>query len=1052
MIRVVHLSDFHLNMDQIDDFNDFVMKALISDLKTFNEEKKIDIIVFSGDLIDQGGKSFDNDIEYAFLNFEESVINPLSNQLLLPKDRFFFSPGNHDLKKSADEDYEDNGLTEKLKSIEIVNDHIDSKKLSGMKRILPYKEFEKDFYNTFDGTKELSHFESTFKLKINDRLVGITSFNTSWRCYDSNTDKGKLIIGERQFIKSRKIINNCDIAIAIMHHPIDWLKDFEYKYAKDYISKDYGLLLCGHVHEGSSWIESTRYGNLFRSIASSNWTSNIRSRSIDFCNGYSIIDYGISDNKLINHFRRYSHKREKYIPDVELGDDNGMFVTDIPSTQEVTKLQFKLGIARKIQDLYLEDKNEHLLSYYTNTKAPKNINELFVMPIIVDKEQYGLENEDKEEHFNVMDICTSNKNQIIFGMKESGKTVLMDKILIEFTNNIERYEKIPVHIDFGVFSHSRFETEISQFLGVKILDIESLLINQDVVILIDNFEFSKKANFKKIDLLQNLIKKYPNIQVIAASSLTLSGEIPLELFDYSEIALFRILTIKNFRVKQIRELMIKWFKNSDNFVSDEKVDNLIKVFHSFNLPSNPLAVSMFLWIIEQQENYKPINNASMLENFVERLFKKQCKVEIYSDNFDYRNKERLLAEIAFKMYEANNKNYYLTYNEVLNFVHEYLIVRKFEDFNDIEIIEHFIEVGVLLIEKSDYEDKLRFRFNCIFKYFLMKKMDYSEKFKNYVLSEENYLNFIDEIDYYTGLNRGKDDILNLVVDRMSKEYEDIIQKVESEKYGFDNYFETSRCITSQLDTAFVDKITKSEKPTEDQLDKVQDKLLDKLDSENGIERKEEVKPLEKLEKLWVLSARVLKNTEETEVKDLKLNTLRKVTKCSMAFAILYKYITLNFLKENDKVNPLFKEELELQLTFLPYIHQSMLHNLVGTNKLSAVIREKIEKDTCDNSISGFENFITIFLYADIKGKDYKKYIRKFINGISRNFVYDITLLKIISYYYLRSKTDKEDIEFENLLGDLHIRCISKSKRGNLNKGIKTEIMNDYRKNKKSFGK
>jgi predicted NACHT family NTPase len=115
---------------------------------------------------------------------------------------------------------------------------------------------------------------------------------------------------------------------------------------------------------------------------------------------------------------------------------------------------------------------------------------------------------------------------------------------------------------------------------------------------------------------------------------------------------------------------------------------IILIFSTLNIPRTPLAVSMFLWIIEQQENYKPINNATMLENFIERLFKKQSSSEIYSEKFDYRNKERLLAEISFFMYSNKQINYRVSKRDLIKFIYDHLRALKF-GFQEDEVLNEF---------------------------------------------------------------------------------------------------------------------------------------------------------------------------------------------------------------------------------------------------------------------------------------------------------------------------------------------------------------------------
>jgi len=269
MFRVVHLSDIHLNNKAIEDVENFIMPALIEDLKRFNNETQIDLIVFSGDLVDKGGKSFNN-IDLAFDAFEKIIINPISEKIEISKNKIFITPGNHDIKIDADEEFVEIGLASFLNNPNKVNNYININSGNGIKRVFPFKNFEKKLYEAYPEKYKLSNFQSCFQLKIRDCLTGVTCFNSAWRCYGSNSDKNNIILGEKQITDARKIIKDCHLKIAIIHHHLNWLASFEQKSLISFIEKDYDLLFCGHEHEGSVWTQTGIYGSLFVSIAPSN--------------------------------------------------------------------------------------------------------------------------------------------------------------------------------------------------------------------------------------------------------------------------------------------------------------------------------------------------------------------------------------------------------------------------------------------------------------------------------------------------------------------------------------------------------------------------------------------------------------------------------------------------------------------------------------------------------------------------------------------------------------------------------------------------------------
>jgi len=924
VFRIVHLSDFHFDQTQIEDYENFTLKAIQADLQKFNSEKQIDFIVFTGDLVDKGGKSF-GDLEYSFLEFEERVITPILSCVGLTKNDFFFVPGNHDIDRNADKVKDEIGMEGWLNSPEIVNQYIDSNDTDGRKRMLPFKNYERSFFNNYNGIYDISDFQSSFIVTKNNTDIGIACFNTSWRCYESEKDKGKIILGERQLTRANKNIQNCEVKIALLHHSFDWLAPFESKTISNMVIKNYDLMFCGHVHEGSSFATSNMYGNIFISVAPSNWSLNMRSNDRSFSNGYSVIDYDPEIKKVTLHARRYSHQKQEFDPNPDLGDEIGIVTHYFPDNKELSKREARNRIVSTIALNNIDEINTHLLTYNTETKAPKEIDLLFVMPQIVGINQYNeLKNKSEKVAFSLDEICSSNHNLLILGSKESGKTILLDKILLEYTKNLSKYNTIPVLINFEDFKTNRMETTISRFLGISVLQVSQFLVENKVKILIDNLSFNKN-NEGMLRKIESFLDAYPAVTVISTCTSSANGEAPLDIYEYPAFSLFKHLHLKPFKTREIRDLSKKWFRDYNEYDSPEKINNIINIFKTLNIPSTPLAISMFLWILEQQENYKPVNNATMLENFIQRLFKKTSKTEIYSEKFDFTNKERLLSEISLKMYKNNEENYRIKYTELRAFITNYLKIRKF-DFRDEEVLHHFIDKGILVIEKHNSEEYLRFRFACFFQYFLMKNMMFDDSFKAYVLSEENYLSFVDEINYYTGLKRDESLILELVVSRMNEEFKDLTNKINELEQGIDTVFETQKSIASSLDDSFVKNITGTKK-TEDQFDELQDKMLESISQETEISKKEDnISRFEKLERSWTLAAYVLKNTEETKIENLKSDSFNYVLSCAISHSILHKVLLIDYLSKSKKSGNEINEQLVKLEKFLPLVYQLLFFN------------------------------------------------------------------------------------------------------------------------------
>lgn len=102
MLRILHLSDLHLVKEN--PAMDALLMYLNRSMDEIQKDGGIDLVIFTGDLIDKGGASF-GDINTAFKKFEEVVITPILEKLRLSKDRFVFIPGNHDTENDIGKQY-----------------------------------------------------------------------------------------------------------------------------------------------------------------------------------------------------------------------------------------------------------------------------------------------------------------------------------------------------------------------------------------------------------------------------------------------------------------------------------------------------------------------------------------------------------------------------------------------------------------------------------------------------------------------------------------------------------------------------------------------------------------------------------------------------------------------------------------------------------------------------------------------------------------------------------------------------------------------------------
>jgi len=997
MLRIIHLTDFHLNQKTLRDWKNYLKDALLTKLHSLDSKLPIDFIAFTGDLIDLGGNDF-TDASTAFNTFKIEVIEPIITEIGISVEKFFIVPGNHDIVRDLDikrielgnisyfkEDY--NNISE------FMTNAIKNSDYSGMERIKPFKEFEKKLYENIPDTC-LTMFGSSFKYKKNGSSVGVCSLNSSWRCYDKN-DNGRLIVGEDQLSDNFKFVQDCEIKIALLHHPFDWLIESERGIITNHITKDFDLLLLGHMHESKTSIHTRLTDSLFVNLAPSG-LNDIRSDSKTYSNGFTVIDFDKKQRQIDCQYYQYNHDNKIFVLNTNVCEE-GQISYEIPLKKSHKKISLQKTVIDNIKEDHFANMDRHLIGI----KAEKNnlsIKEAFVMPP-VNERQSDITEADEDTDLTLLDIIKSKHNLIFFGDQESGKTTLLYRIVRELVDEYAFIQKIPVYIDFEELLNKEITTAIKEYLRCSSEDVKALLYDEQIILLIDNLNYKKGFNNDQINKIHKFNKEYQGVKIFASSESLTSGILPNDYLESCKIP-FCNYFIKNLRAKEIKSIMKLWIPNENEVNFQFRLEKLINSFNSYALPSSAMSVSLFLWCMEYPER-KPINNAVLLEIYIEILLQKLGKNNIYRENFDFTNKVQLLSKIAQEMLLSDQPNYSILFSDFQSIVEKYISEEVAFDFDANTIVNYFLERKLFVKHQNN---RIKFTYSCFFHFFIAKRMIFSSPFKMKIIDENEYYKYNKEIDYYTGLTRSDEDLLAKILNRFEnvfKQTDFIYDDIDFDKYFTDFGNERGKPhepLAKDIDSSKI----KENRPTEQMMEKYQNQRLEQIPNPNVILKKN---GSVSLETLLVIMANVLRNSEGVENKALKVRAYTMLVKYSVVWMVLYRESLIEYVLKNKKLPSSIPKNIEFEtfLKYLPLSIQGGMNKHVGTPKLAKIVLEKVKNDLKNNTTSNLETFLSVSLYADIQGNDFPNYLRMFAKGLKKNVVRDYLFLKILDYYYRRTR-------------------------------------------------
>jgi len=241
-LKWLHISDFHCREDTKWS-QDLVLSSLVNDVrKNYSGESSPDLIFVTGD-ISFSGKKEEFDVAQDF-------IDELSNVTLVEKDNIFFVPGNHDIDRSEEEDA-------------IVGARIITKNTTELDRICSNPKRLKTLFNRQKNYRHFVNANRSSEIYTNDSFVHnitveiksikikILLLDSAWLAHD-DTDCKKLAVGLQQ-IKNSVDEKHCNyLVVALMHHPVSWLKEFEESIIENTLVEDIHIVLRGHVHQGDT--------------------------------------------------------------------------------------------------------------------------------------------------------------------------------------------------------------------------------------------------------------------------------------------------------------------------------------------------------------------------------------------------------------------------------------------------------------------------------------------------------------------------------------------------------------------------------------------------------------------------------------------------------------------------------------------------------------------------------------------------------------------------------------------------------------------------------
>lgn len=981
-MNILHLTDLHFNSESYEKFTQHDMiNKLLSFLKSLN--KKIDLVIFSGDLVYSGSNSND------FIDAKKIFLNKLCEELKISENEIILCAGNHDMDRTYRSDSLEEKFENKIKSSDSLFEFFKNKDYdynTAIKTTENYNIFIKDYYKNTDNVK-INDLYTVYKKKIDGNEIGILSINSSWRSVDDSSN-GKLLFPKFLLEEALFEVRNIKCKFIVLHHPIHWFKDFNQSELQNLIFKSCNIMFSGHIHESEITTHYKQNNGIFAHVspASLTWEK-------DFI-GFSIIEFDMKNESNAN-VSKYHFIKE---------NDNFNFIEEvsirIPCGEEKNEQnRIREKINSKI-NLELLNSKDLLLTNNFDEENDYAFLDLFNNPKISSRPKQDIsENLNAENDKFEFEILLKNKNNyFIYGQDKSGKSSILKYIQLYHLKNYIKNGNIPYYVDFKNENSNSLIDDIKKYYELSREKTKELIRSHNFRLLIDNFDPNNP--FTKI--IDNFLTEYPNVNFVLTSDYLTSRLYDDYQFDDREYKKIYLHDISRNDVRlyiEKNEVTVK--KNQDDILN-----KIVSFCKQLELPLNYWTVSLLLMIHKKSQIDLSKNIFNLLDLCVDEILQKKINL-LSSSKVSFGQLKSICAHLAKFLLEDNNTNLYTkTYGEVLNELDDYFKKNNRIKGQSREILEYLINSGVLKMKENE---RITFRLNGIFEFFIAQSMSEDITFRDELLDDAVYLSFKNEFEIYGGIRNNDAEFLL----KIFKKTENYFSKINN---GYKEIGSSELILISKVsdkNDVNLTSIAKSLNPVVSLEDNQKDLLNDEYDPINNIKSDVSLKRVfnvtkldsEVYERYIAILARVFKTMDGVNDSELLSKIIDLLLDTYINFGF---FIHEEFEFELSKIeNAENKNILEIVTKFLPFITQVTMSDNVSQHNIENLIIEKIDSLKVDSKNNQYKLFILYLTLMDIDEQNIFKYTDDLIKYIEVSVLKYSTILKLNFYFTFKCSNNKK---------------------------------------------
>lgn len=546
-------------------------------------------------------------------------------------------------------------------------------------------------------------------------------------------DRRKLRVETRRLNEWLQVTDT-KFKILVVHHPIDWLTEDAEIELRTLIQRHFSLVLSGHIHEANPSGLTNTAGSCLVSIAPALFHAK------DFPNGYTYLDIDTATNEIVVHYRTWSPKTHRFVSGTTItGNDTGTFISKSHSSQPTDGSP---SGGSTLIHTSVEKPEQFLAEAFTDAlRSYASLNDCWVTPHLSENPEHVSETA-VSDTIAPIDALKRNKRLILSAPPRFGLTTLGKNLALEYWQTASSLllaipsSKMPL---YEAECSRLVESFVGRF-GLSNSDFGGFIVDLEAV------ELDKIRRFLKC-----ITERFPDRHIVFLNTQRSMSQLsrPLSETLASNFTEFYVTSLSRSEIRSIVQNQIKSGLNIDENILTNRI---VSDIDNINIHRTPFHAKLLLSIAYRYFDITPLNMTEVHTLQLSAAILANMPVGTYDTAPDIKDCCYALGLFCANLIK-DDKNQFEKHDFLLTII--LYCDEKSIDLDVNLLFECLIREKIIVGYGSAY------KFNYIYwvYFFGAHHMITNDEFCQFILTKKNYARYSEMIEYYSGIDRRRTDLI-----------------------------------------------------------------------------------------------------------------------------------------------------------------------------------------------------------------------------------------------------------------------------------------------------